>query len=74
MPCVKDFIQYYHVGDSVLPKHIGTLGQHFGRFTFVADSFDEVEAAVHRINAELVISDVNGKKMNNMPFDTNRAK
>ena len=74
MPCVKDFLQYYHVGDSVLQKHIGTLGQHFGRFTFVADSREEIEAAVNRINAELVISDVNGKKINNILFDLNRTK
>lgn len=74
MPCVKDFLQYYHVGDSVLQKHIGTLGQHFGRFTFVADSREEIEAAVNRINDKLVISDVNGKKINNILFDLNRTK
>ena len=74
MPCVKDFIQYYHVGDSILPKHIGTLGQHFGRFTLVADSREEIEAAVSRVNAELLISDVNGKRMNEILFDFSRTE
>ncbi len=74
MPCVKDFIQYYNVGDSILPKNIGTLGQHFGRFTLIADSREEIEAAVSRVNAELVISDTNGNKMNEMLFDLNRTK
>lgn len=72
--CLQDFIQYYHPGDSVSEQHIGTLGQHFGRFTFIADNAQEIFDAVERINRELIIRDTNGNIMNLTPFDTNRTK
>lgn len=72
--CVADFIQYYHVGDSVLQKHIGTLGQHFGRFTLIADDEKTIFDAVNRISNELVVKSVEGKVMNSMLFDVNRAQ
>ena len=74
IPCVKDFIQYYHVGDSVLPKHIGTLGQHFGRFTMVADTEEEIFAAVERVTKELLIVSTEGSRMNQMLFDIKRTE
>lgn len=74
MPCMVDFIQYYHVGDSILPKYIGTLGQHFGRFTMVAEDMKDLKAAIERINRELVIKSTDGTKMNRMQFDFNRTK
>ena len=74
LPCMVDFIQYYHVGDRVLPTHIGTLGQHFGRFTMVAEDMKELEAVIERINRELVIKSTDGTKMNRMQFDFNRTK
>ncbi len=72
LSCLQDFIQYYHVSDSITQKHIGTLGQHFGRFTLISDDKEEIFAAVKRISEELVIRDTNGNKMNNIIFDLNR--
>jgi len=74
LPSVTDFIQYYKVGDEIKEKVIGTLGQHFGRFTFIADDVKEIEEAVARINATLFIRDTEGKVMNTMLFDINRTK
>ncbi len=74
IPCLQDFIQYYQEGDTILPKHIGTLGQHFGRFTLIADSQDEIFDAVERIKKELVLKDENGNVMNTLLFDWNRTK
>ncbi|MBQ3082291.1 MAG: hypothetical protein IJB76_00040 [Clostridia bacterium] len=74
MPCVVDFIQYYHEGDTLLPKNMGTLGQHFGRFTMVADSPEELKNAVARINGELVIKDTEGARMNGLKFDLERTE
>ena len=74
IPCLLDFIQYYKVGDTVRPEHIGTLGQHFGRFSMIADTHEEIVAAVERISKELVIKDENGKVMNLFHFDMDRTK
>lgn len=74
LSCLEDFIQYYEVGDSVLPKNIGTLGQHFGRFTLVADSEEEIYEAVKRVSTELIIKSTDGEIMNSMTFDLERTK
>jgi len=74
LPCVTDFIQYYRVGDTIKESVIGTLGQHFGRFTFISEDVREIEAAVEKINASLFIRDTDGKIMNEMKFDMERAK
>lgn len=73
IPCVENFIQYYHEGDEVTPAVIGTLSQHFGRFTLLGDSNDEIFAAVSRIQGELRVFDTNGNQMNDMPFDLKRV-
>ncbi len=36
MECIVDFLQYYKSGDTIGPEVMGTLGQHFGRFTLKA--------------------------------------
>ena len=74
LPCLQDFIQYYEVGDTLLPKHIGTLGQHFGRFTLVAEEKKIIFDAVRRITNELVIRDENGNVMNTLHLDLERTK
>lgn len=74
IPCIQDFIQYYHVGDTVLEKHIGTLGQHFGRFTSIADDDQTIYDSVKRINNELVIRSTDGSVMNQMLFDIERTE
>ncbi len=72
--CVSDFIQYYHEGETVSESAIGTLGQHFGRFTLISDNMDELYETVNIINSKLVIRDTNGNLMNAMKFDINRAQ
>lgn len=71
-PSVVDFIQYYQVGDSVIEKYIGTLGQHFCRITFIVDSEAEVVEKINYFQSKLRIYDEDGKQMNNMPFSADR--
>lgn len=72
IPCISDFIQYYHVGGTVEERFIGTLGQHFGRFSFIAATSEEIYEAVEKIQKTLVIKDTNGNEMNTMKFDLGR--
>ncbi len=72
LPVVKDFIQYYQVGDTVKESVIGTLGQHFGRFTMIADTEAELQEAINTINKTLRLYDENGTQMNTLFFDTSR--
>lgn len=72
MPCVHDFIQYYFVGDTIDESCIGTLGQHFGRFTMIANSEKELEEAILRINRALTVRSEAGEVMNTMKFDVSR--
>ena len=71
---VQDFIQYYKVGDEIKESVIGTLGQHFGRFTIIANTEKEVEDIVKKINSTLFIKDKDGKILNNLIFDYNRSQ
>lgn len=72
LPCVTDFIQYYRVGDTVKESAIGTLGQHFGRFTMISDSADKLKQTINTISETLLITDTDGRKMNEIRFDINR--
>lgn len=69
---VTDFIQYYQEGQSVEPSYIGTLQQHFGRVTLVADSEEEIIEAVNRIQKEILITDTEGNNMRELIFDISR--
>lgn len=69
---VTDFIQYYNVGDSIEKRNIGTLGQHFGRVTFIANSTEEALQTVEYLQNVLKVYDQDGNIMNNMPFDIKR--
>ena len=71
-PCVRDFLQYYNIGDSVLQKDIGTLQQLFGRYTLTADSKEELIDAISSIQNTLTVKAVDGDLMTNMHFDMNR--
>ncbi|MEA5028685.1 MAG: ATP-grasp domain-containing protein [Sphaerochaeta associata] len=73
IPAINDFIQYYSVGDTIESEYIGTLQQHFGRFSLVADSKDEIQSAVSLIQNRLVIIDAKGHRLNRMLFDLNRV-
>ena len=69
---VTDFIQYYQVGDTVEEEYIGTLQQHFGRFTMIADNEDEIIDSVQAIQSMLKIYGDDGKQMNQLQFNISR--
>ncbi len=69
---IVDFLQYYYVGGTVTPKVIGTLGQHFGRFTLKAKSKSEMVSVVKYIQDKLLIKNQQGEDMYSMKFDINR--
>lgn len=74
IPELVDFIQYYEIGDSITGDKIGTLSQHFGRFTVIADSMERVNEIVDYIQRVLTINDTEGKRLNCYPFNFNRTK
>ena len=69
---VTDFIQYYKVGSSIEQKNIGTLGQHFGRITFISDSLEQTIETIEYFQKVVKVYDENGNVMNNLPFDVKR--
>ena len=71
-PAVVDFIQYYNEGDTIEQRNIGTLGQHFGRITFIVDSPEAELEAIEFFKGAVKVYDTNGKRMNNLLFDTKR--
>ena len=73
IPEIVDFIQYYKKGDTVGKNVIGTLSQHFGRVSIIADSVKRVHEIVRLIQEVLQIQDNDGNKMNCYPFDINRT-
>ncbi|MBR4235524.1 MAG: ATP-grasp domain-containing protein [Clostridia bacterium] len=70
---VQNFIQYYGVGDEVSPKVVGTLSQHFGRFTLLADDKEAIFSAVNTIQDRLRVIGADGQVLNDMPFDLGRV-
>lgn len=71
-PAVCDCFRYYGVGDTVSPAVIGTLGQHFCRITFTADTAEEESAIIRWLQDTLCIYDTEGQRMNTTPFDPAR--
>ena len=69
----KVVVVNYEVGDTVKPEFMGTLSQHFGRLSFIANTEEEILDAVRLINQTLVITDTNGNRMNVMQFDPARV-
>ena len=72
IPAIYDFIQYYKQGETVKESYIGTLQQHFGRFTIIADDQTQLKAVISEIEKDLSIYDTTGAKMNVLMFDTDR--
>ena len=66
---VVDFLQYYKVGDTIEQKVIGTLGQHFGRITFIVDTKDEELDLIRYFQENIKIYDTEGNIMNALKFD-----
>lgn len=69
---ISDFIQYYKEGDTIEAAYIGTLQQLFGRFSFVAQSLEELILAIDDIQKKLKVYDENGDLMTILPFDLKR--
>ncbi len=74
IPEIVDAFQYYKEGDVIESRVIGTLGQHFARFTIVADSRERIFEIVEEIHKTLLILDENGNDMHQLKFDLNRVK
>ncbi len=73
LPNVTDFLQYYREGDTVKKESIGTLRQHFGRFTFIADSLESILDQVEQIQQKLMITDSNNEPLHYLKFDCGRV-
>ncbi len=71
-PAVVDYLQYYNIGDTIEQRIIGTLGQHFGRITFIVDSHEEELEIIQYFQNTIRVYDVGGKRMNNLQFDISR--
>lgn len=74
IPELVDFIQYYKEGDTVSASAVGTLSQHFGRFTLIADDRERVQEIVCEIQSILRVKDTDGNIMNCYPFNFERTK
>ncbi len=68
-PAVVDYLQYYDIGDTIESRVIGTLGQHFGRITFIVDSHQEELELIKCFQDLVRVYDTNGNRMNNLQFD-----
>lgn len=71
-PAVVDYLQYYREGDTIEPRVIGTLGQHFGRITFIVDSHEEEVALIRYFQNTVRVYNTDGKRLNNLQFDVSR--
>lgn len=71
-PAVVDYLQYYYEGDTVEQRVIGTLGQHFGRITFIVDSAEEELELIQFFQSAVRVYDTDGKRLNNLQFDIAR--
>ncbi len=69
---IVQFLQYYHEGDTVSEKAIGTLSQQFARIAVMAESKDELVSIINRLQDSISIKDTDGNEMYTMRFDTNR--
>ena len=71
-PKVVDYLQYYKEGDVIEQRVIGTLGQHFGRITFIVDSHEEELEIINLFQNSIRVYDVDGNRMNSLQFDIGR--
>ena len=69
---IVDFLQYYDIGETIVPEVMGTLGQHFGRFTLQAEKKQSMVSAVKEIQEKLLIRNTLGEDMYSMKFDVGR--
>lgn len=71
---VIDFLQYYSEGDCIQYEAVGTLSQHFGRFTLCAERKDDMIALVNFIQENLLIQNNEGEDMYKLKFDVDRLE
>lgn len=71
---IIDFLQYYYKGDSIHSDAIGTLSQHFGRFTLCAKNKDDMIVLVNFIQENLFIHNNQGEDMYKLKFDVDRLR
>ena len=60
---VGEIVQYWSVGDSILPKHIGTLDQLFARIPIITKGKERLSEIMLEIKQNLSVKDVNGQEM-----------
>lgn len=68
------FIQYYHVGDTIPESAMGTLGQQFARISVHAQNKAELIRIINRLQDGISIRDTQGNEMYTMRFDTDRLE
>lgn len=72
MPGVLDVLEYYHKGETIATKSLGTLGQLFCRFTLYAETTQELVNLADKIQKTLRIYDTKGNRMNTLQTDFSR--
>lgn len=58
-----DITQYWNVGETILPKHLGTLDQLFARIPIIAKGKERLSEIIKEIKDNLSVKDENGKEM-----------
>ena len=62
-PDVIDFTRYYGNGDEILPRHLNTLDQLFGRIMVTADSEEALWRILNNIRETVTVRDDKGEEM-----------
>ena len=60
---VGDITQYWTIGESILPKHIGTLDQLFARIPIITKGKERLSQIMLEIKQNLSVKDENGQEM-----------
>ena len=60
---VVNYTHFCDVGDSILPKHLNTLSQLFGRIMIVRDTKEDLYRGLNQIRHTIAVKDVDGKDM-----------
>lgn len=62
-PNINSFTQYWHEGDTIEPKHIGTLDQLFARVSVIVKSEENLALFINQLINTLSIKDTDGNEM-----------
>ena len=60
---IGDITQYWHEGDTILPKHIGTLDQLFARIPIITKGKANLDNIIFAIKENISVLDEYGKEM-----------